>query len=138
MIEFGLETAPVTRLCELLDVARYTFYYSPKGLSEEDLDFMRLIDEQYTKTPFYGYQKMTRWLWLKGYHVNKKRVLRLMQKMGLQAIYPKPKLSKPGKGHFIYPYLIRDVRIIRPDQVWSCDITYGDYIFGKPRCQEFS
>ena len=124
MIEFGLETAPVTRLCELLDVARSTFYYRPKGLSEEDLEFMRLIDEQYTKTPFYGYRKMTRWLWLQGYHVNKKRVLRLMQKMGLQAIYPKPKLSKPGKGHFIYPYLLRGIKIIRPDQVWAADLTY--------------
>lgn len=67
---------------------------------------------------------MTRWLWLQGYHVNKKRVLRLMQKMGLQAIYPKRKLSKPGKGHLIYPYLLRDVKIIRPDQVWAADLTY--------------
>lgn len=124
MIEFGLEAIPVTRLCEFLGLARSTFYYRPKGLSEEDLELMRLIDEQYTKTPFYGYRKMTRWLWLQGYHVNKKRVLRLMQKMGLQAIYPKPKLSKPEKSHLIYPYLLRDVKIIRPDQVWSCDITY--------------
>jgi putative transposase len=124
MIGFGLEAVPVTRLCELLGVARSTFYYSPRGLSEEDLELMRLIDEQYTKTPFYGYRKMTRWLWLQGYHVNKKRVLRLMQKMGLQAIYPKRKLSKPGKGHLIYPYLLRDVKVIRPDQVWAADLTY--------------
>jgi len=115
MIEFGLETIPVTRQCDLLDMARSTFYYRPKGLREEDIEFMRLIDEKYTKSPFYGYRKMTHWLWLQGYHVNKKRVLRLMQKMGLQAIYPKPKLSKPGKDHLIYPYLLRNMRINQPE-----------------------
>ena len=124
MIEFGLETISVTHQCDLLDLARSTLYYQPKGLSEEDMEFMRLIDEQYTKIPFYGYRKMTHWLWLQGYHVNKKRVLRLMQRMGLQAIYPKPKLSKPGKDHIIYPYLLRNMRITQPDQVWASDITY--------------
>ena len=85
---------------------------------------MRLLDEQYTKTPFYGSPRMTAWLNQQGYAVNHKRVERLMEIMGLQAIYPKPNLSKPAPGHKIYPYLLRDVKIERVDQVWSCDITY--------------
>jgi len=124
MIEFGLETIPVTHQCELLGLARSTFYYRPKGISEEDLKFMRLIDEQYTKTPFYGYRKMTHWLGRQGYHVNRKRVLRMMQMMGLQAIYPKKKLSPPGRDHVIYPYLLRGLEVVRPDQVWAADLTY--------------
>lgn len=124
MIEFGLETIPVTHQCELLGLARSTFYYRPIGISEEDLNLMRLIDEQYTKTPFYGYRKMTYWLGRQGYHLNKKWVLRLMQKMGLQAIYPKKKLSQPGKDHEIYPYLLRGMEITWPDQVWAADLTY--------------
>lgn len=124
MIEFGLETIPVTHQCELLGLARSTFYYRPKGISEEDVKLMRLIDEQYTKTPFYGYRKMTYWLRRQGYHINKKRVLRMMQMMGLQAIYPKKRLSQPGKDHVIYPYLLRGMEVTRPDQVWAADITY--------------
>ena len=85
---------------------------------------MWLLDEQYTKTPFYGSPRMTAWLNQQGYAVNHKRVERLMEIMGLQAIYPKPNLSKPAPGHKIYPYLLRDVKIERVDQVWSCDITY--------------
>ena len=85
---------------------------------------MRLLDEQYTKTPFYGSPRMTAWLNQQGYAVNHKRVERLMEIIGLQAIYPKPNLSKPAPGHKIYPYLLRDVKIERVDQVWSCDITY--------------
>jgi len=124
MIEFGLEEIPIFRQCELLELARSSFYYRPRGISEEELELMRLIDEQYTKRPFYGYRKMTHWLWTQGHYVNKKRVLRLMQAMGLQAIYPKPKLSQPGKDHTIYPYLLRNMRISRPDQVWASDLTY--------------
>ena len=85
---------------------------------------MWLLDEQYTKTPFYGSPRMTAWLNQQGYAVNHKRVERLMEIIGLQAIYPKPNLSKPAPGHKIYPYLLRDVKIERVDQVWSCDITY--------------
>jgi putative transposase len=85
---------------------------------------MRLLDEQYTRTPFYGIRRMTAWLRREGYEVNPKRVRRLSQVMGLETIYPKPNLSAAGKGHVIYPYLLRDVRIERPDQVWSTDITY--------------
>ena len=85
---------------------------------------MRLIDAQYTQTPFYGWPKMTAWLRLQGYAVNHKRVQRLMQLMGLQAIYPKPKTSISNRGHKIYPYLLRDLDITRPNFVWSADITY--------------
>lgn len=85
---------------------------------------MRLIDEQYLRTPFYGWPRMTAYLRRQGYQVNSKRVRRLLQKMGLQAIYPKPKTSIAGKGHKIYPYLLRGLEITRPNQVWSSDITY--------------
>ena len=85
---------------------------------------MRLIDEQYTRTPVYGYRRMTAWLKTQGYAVNPKRVLRLMRLMGLEAIYPKPSLSKRNKDHAIYPYLLENVSIVRPDQVFSTDITY--------------
>lgn len=85
---------------------------------------MRLIDEQYTRTPFYGVLKMTAWLRRQGREVNPKRVRRLLRKMGLSAVYPKRRLSKPCKGHKKYPYLLKDVVIDHPDQVWGADITY--------------
>jgi len=85
---------------------------------------MRLIDEQYTARPFYGSRKMTVWLRGRGEEINRKRVQRLMRLMGLEAIYPKPRLSAAGLGHRVYPYLLRGVSIRRPDQVWSADITY--------------
>ena len=85
---------------------------------------MRLIDEQYTQTPFYGWPKMTVYLQQLGYPINHKRVQRLMQVMGLQAIYPKPRTSTPAPEHKIYPYLLRGLEITRPNQVWSADITY--------------
>lgn len=85
---------------------------------------MRLLDEQYMRTPFYGIRRMTVWLQQQGYLVNHKRVARLMRQMGLEAIYPKPRLSKPAPGHRIYPYLLKGVNITRVNQVWSTDITY--------------
>jgi putative transposase len=85
---------------------------------------MRLIDEQYTACPFYGSRRLTAWLVQRGEAVNRKRVQRQMRVMGLEAIYPKPRLSVAGRGHRIYPYLLRGVAIERPDQVWSADITY--------------
>jgi len=114
----------MVRQCQLLDVNRASYYYTPLGESAYNLHLMRLLDEQYTKTPFYGSPRMTAWLQKQGYAVNHKRIERLMEVMGLQAIYPKPNLSKPAPGHRIYPYLLRDVKIERVDQVWSCDITY--------------
>jgi len=85
---------------------------------------MRLLDEQYTATPFYGVRRMTAWLRSQGYGVNPKRVRRLLRTMGLEAIYAKPRLSQPAEGHTIYPYLLRGVRVARVNQVWSTDITY--------------
>jgi putative transposase len=114
----------VRRQCELLGLNRSSLYYEPVGAAAEDLRLMRLIDEQYTACPFYGSRRMTAWLIERGEGVNRKRVQRLMRVMGLEAIYPKPRTSRPGEGHKVYPYLLRGVTIERPDQVWSADITY--------------
>ena len=92
--------------------------------SEENLRLMRLLDEQYTRTPFYGSRKMMVWLQTQGYGVDRGRVRRLMRLMGLETIYPKPRLSQPGEPSVRYPYLLRGVSIDRVNQVWSCDITY--------------
>jgi putative transposase len=110
--------------CELVGLNRASYYLEPVGESEFNLHLMRLIDEQYLRTPFYGYPKMTAELQRQGYAVNRKRVARLMQKMGLQAVFPKRKLSQPAEGHEIYPYLLRNLPITQPNQVWSTDITY--------------
>jgi putative transposase len=114
----------VRRQCELLGVSRSGLYYEPIGESEENLCLMRLLDEQYTKAPFYGSRRMAEWLATQGHEVNRKRVLRLMRLMGIEAVYPKPRLSEPGDGHKIYPYLLRGVAVDRANQVWSTDITY--------------
>ena len=94
---------------------------------------MRLLDEQYTITPFYGYRRMTVYLGSLGYTVNSKRVWRLMKKLGLEAIYPKPNLSKPGKEHLRFPYLLRGVEINCSNEVWATDMTYirlrGGFIY---------
>jgi putative transposase len=114
----------VRRQCELLGVNRAGLYYEPVGESEENLLLMRLLDEQYTRAPFYGSRRMTAWLATVGHEVNRKRVSRLMEVMGIEAVYPKPKLSQPGEGHRIYPYLLRGTTVERVNQVWSTDITY--------------
>jgi putative transposase len=114
----------VRRQCELLGLSRSSLYYEPAGETSEDLRLMRLIDEQYMACPFYGSRRMTAWLIERGEAVNRKRVQRLMRVMGLEAIYPKPRLSAAGRRHKVYPYLLRGVKIERPDQVWSTDITY--------------
>jgi len=111
-------------------VGRAGLYYKPRPESAENLEFMRLLDEQYTRTPFYGIRRMTAWLRAQGHAVNHKRVARLLRLMGLEAIYPKPRLSRPGAGHHIYPYLLRGVSIQRPDQVWSTDMTYIRLLHG--------
>jgi putative transposase len=108
----------------LLGLSRASLYYEPAAETPDNLRLMRRIDEQYTARPYYGSRRLAVWLNQQGERVNRKRVQRLMRVMGLEAIYPKPRLSLAGKGHRIYPYLLRDVRIERPDQVWSSDITY--------------
>jgi putative transposase len=112
------------RQCQLTGISRSGLYYKPVEQSAENLELMRLLDEQYTRTPFYGVRRMTYWLTQQGYGVNPKRVRRLLRQMGLEAIYPKPRLSVPGPGHRIYPYRLRGLKIDRPNQVWGSDITY--------------
>src|SRR5262249_47457008 len=114
----------IARQCDLLGVARSSWYYQPVGESEENLVLMRLLDEQYTRTPFYGIRRMTAWLRQLGHAVNHKPVGRLLRLMGLEAIYPKPRLSQPGVTTQRYAYLLRALPIVRPNQVWSTDITY--------------
>jgi len=114
----------VRRQCELLGLSRASLYYEAAPETEENLRLMRLLDREYTAHPFLGSRRLTQWLIERGEVVNRKRVQRLMRVMGLEAIYPKPKLSAAGRGHRIYPYLLRNVSIERPDQVWSTDITY--------------
>lgn len=113
----------ICRQAELLGVARSTVYHRPV-VKAYQVELMHLIDEQYTKTPFYGSRRMTAVLRRQGHHVNRKRVQRLMREMGLEATYPKPRLSQPHPGHKIFPYLLRQVVINRVDQVWGTDITY--------------
>jgi putative transposase len=108
----------------LLGLPRASLYYQPQALRDETLQVMRLLDAQYTATPFYGIRRMTAWLQTQGYRVNHKRVARLMRQMGIAAIYAKPKLSQATAGHTIYPYLLRGVKVTRVNHVWSTDITY--------------
>jgi len=126
MIEAAHPVLSVRRQCALLRLARSGLYYEAQGESAENLTLMRLLDEAYTAWPFYGVRKMTAHLRREGHAVNPKRVRRLMRRMGLEAIYPRRKrgLSVPGEGAKTYPYLLRDVEVVRPDQVWSADITY--------------
>ena len=124
LIEVGHPELSVRRQCELLGLSRSSLYYQPAVETAENLRLMRLLDAEYTAHPFYGSRRLTKWLTKQGEDVNRKRVQRLLRLMGLQAIYPKPKLSAAGLGHKIYPYLLRNVKIERADQVWSTDITY--------------
>jgi putative transposase len=118
-IEPNHSTLSVSRQCDLLGLARSSWYYEPCGETTENLELMRRIDEEYTRHPFYGSRKMA-----ELFGVNRKRVQRLMRLMGIEAVGPKRRTTKPGRGHKIYPYLLRNVEILRPDQVWSSDITY--------------
>ncbi len=115
---------PIYRQCELLDMVRSSYYYQPERDDSYNLLLMNRIDEQFTKTPFYGVPRMTAWLNVQGRLVNQKRVRRLMRLMGLEAIYPKPRLSQSNQEHKKYPYLLRNLVIDHPDQVWCADITY--------------
>ena len=125
-IEPDCREITIGRQCQLLGLNRSSLYYQPKGETVYNETLIKLIDKQYVKTPFYGIDKMTEWLRLEGHPVNPKRVRRLMRQMGLEAVYPHRKrgLSIPNTQHKIYPYLLSDVTINRPDQVWSADITY--------------
>jgi putative transposase len=124
LIDLDHEEIPISRQCELLGVPRSSLYYRSRGDNGQDQLLMRLIDQQYTQTPFYGSRRMTAWLVSQGFLVNRKRVSRLMRRMGIEAIYPKKRLTLPDAAAKKYPYLLRDMAIDRPDQVWAADITY--------------
>lgn len=114
----------VRRQCRLLLLSRSTLYYTPVGESAENLALMRVIDEQFLQTPWYGSRQMARWLQRQGHTAGRHRVRRLMRKMGLTPIYQAPRTSQPHPEHKIYPYLLRDLTIERPNHVWCADITY--------------
>ncbi len=131
LIEPGHPELSLRRQCELIGLTRSAWYREPAQESAENLHLMRLIDEQYTRTPFYGWPRMTVYLREDvGLSVNHKRVQRLMQLMGLQAIFPKSRTTIPGTAHQIYPYLLRGMTIDHPNQVWSADITYIQMVHG--------
>jgi len=114
----------VASQCRMLDISRSGLYYQPKGIPEEELTLMKLIDRQYLATPFYGARKIAAWLKSQNYSINRKRVRRLMRIMDLKAIYRRPRTSKPAPGHKIYPYLLGGMKVTRSNQVWAADITY--------------
>ena len=125
-----LETHPdlsIKRKCELISLPRSSYYRAGCGIRHESADtlkLMNLIEDEYTKHPFYGTRKMRDYLRRQGYRVNRKRVQRLMRVMGIQSVAPKPYTSIPRKDHKVFPYLLRGLDINRPDQVWCSDITY--------------
>ena len=120
----------LSRQCELLGMNRSSFYYRSQRDNGYNNYLMRLIDEQFTRRPTFGVEKMRDWLRNQGHRVNTKRVRRLMRLMGLEAVYPKPRISKSCPEHKIYPYLLRGLIIDRPDQVWASDISYIRLLHG--------
>jgi putative transposase len=124
MIEAEHPELSIMRQCELVSICRSSYYYQPTGETDLNLRLMRIIDEQHMQTPFYGSRQMARHLRREGHVVSRKRVRRLMAKMGLAAVYQKPRTTIPQKDHIVYPYLLGDLTIDRPNQVWCTDITY--------------
>lgn len=124
LLDFHHPDLSVSQQCTLLSLPRSTAYYPPREADPEDLLLMRLLDEQYLTTPFYGVRRFTNWLREQGYDVGLKRIRRLLHTLGLEAIYPRPHLSHPSPEHRVYPYLLRGLAVVRPDQVWCSDITY--------------
>ena len=133
MIEPDHPRLSTKRQCRLLGLPRSSYYHQPRPQRTEDLGLMRVIDEAYLAQPVFGSRQMLRWLRRQGYVINRKRVQRLMRLMGLEAIYPKPNLSRPQPGQQVYPYLLRKLLVDRPNQVWATDITYvpiaGGFIY---------
>ena len=124
MIEPNNQQISIVKQCDLLGISRSGYYYSPRPESPENLAIMRLMDEQYLKTPFYGARRMQAYINSQNYSVNIKRIRRLLRLMGLEAIYPRPNIIKVQPGHKIYPYLLNGLSINDINQVWSSDITY--------------
>ena len=124
MIDTSDRKLSISKQCKILKINRSTVYYKKRPIKSLDLEQMKLIDEQYLKTPSWGSRSMRNHLRRLGYKVNRKRVQRLMRLMGIEAIYPKPKTSRPHPAHRVYPYLLRNLKIDHPNQVWAADITY--------------
>lgn len=124
LVDENDESYSVRRQCSILDLNRSSWYYEPVPLSKEDKLMMTLLDEQYTETPFWGVRNMTTHLRTLGYSIGKDHTRTLLRKLGLQAVFPKPNLSKPHPENKVYPYLLRDLDVVRPNQVWCMDITY--------------
>jgi putative transposase len=124
MIEPEHPQLSIARQCELVSISRSGFYYRPAGETPLNLEVMRLIDAQFLETPWYGSRQMARHLRREGSVIGRKRVRRLMAKMGLAPIYQRPRTTVPNPGHRVYPYLLRDLTIDRPNQVWCADLTY--------------
>jgi putative transposase len=124
MIDTGHPRLSIVRQCELVSIGRSSFYREPTAESAENLKLMRLIDEQFLETPWYGSRQMARYLRRNGWSIGRHRVRRLMTRMGLAPIYQRPKTSEPHPGHKIYPYLLRHLTVDRPNHVWCADITY--------------
>ena len=124
LVEPAHSQLSITRQCELLGLSRSGYYYEPHGVPERDLLIMRMIDEEYTRHPFYGARSLSDRLGERGYPACREKVGRLMKLMGLEAIYPKRSLSIRNRDHKVYPYLLRHLLIDYPDQVWCSDITY--------------
>jgi putative transposase len=124
MLDRADKALSIRRQCMLLGIARSGVYRPPRPANDNDLALMRRIDELFTAWPFLGSRRMTAMLKAKGLEVNRKRVQRLMRKMDIAALGPKPNRTKPALGHKIYPYLLRNMTIERPNQVWAADITY--------------
>ena len=124
MIDGDHKVLSIVRQCELVSIGRSGYYHKPAGETELNLRLMRLIDEQHLARPSYGARQMARHLRRQGYIVGRKRIRRLMTKMGLAAVYQRPRTTIPNREHVVYPYLLRDVKVDRPNQVWCTDITY--------------
>jgi putative transposase len=124
MIDPSESKMSVANQCRVLNVSRSGYYYKSKPMSAEDLKLMRLIDEHYLNHPSAGSRSLRNHLQRLGYRINRKKVQRLMRLMGIEAVYPRPKTSRPHPQHKVYPYLLRGLSIDRPNQVWAADITY--------------
>ena len=131
MIETSHPDLSLVRQCALIGISRSVWYYEPKGESELNLRLMRLIDEQYLRTPWYGSRQMARHLRRLGHGIGRKRMRRLMRVIGLRSVAPQPNTSRRAPGHKVYPYLLADLDVERPNQVWCADLTFSAPSLGR-------
>ncbi len=130
LIDLNDPMLSIQQQCALVGLSRSVYYYQPAAESEKNLHLMRLLDAQYLQTPFYGSRRMTVWLHEQGYGINRKRIQRLMRLMGLEGLAPGPSTSRAHPAHRRYPYLLRNIKVVRPNQAWCVDITYVPMALG--------